>query len=49
MISESTGTAQKGFYLKQLEKLLIPIPPQNEQEKIINKLNIILNKIETAE
>ena len=34
---EATGTAQKGFYLNQLALLLIPIPPIEEQHRIVSK------------
>ena len=36
-IKHATGTAQKGFYLNQMSKLIIPIPPLNEQYRIYNK------------
>ena len=42
-IKESTGTAQKGFYLNQLAKLYVAVPPENEQKKIVRKLNNIIN------
>ena len=35
VIKESTGTAQKGFYLNQLSNCLIAIPPYSEQNKIV--------------
>ena len=39
-ISENAhGAAQKGFYIKQLEKLLIPLPSLDEQQKIIDILD----------
>ncbi len=38
MGSNSTGTAQKGFYLNQVEKLLIPLPPLEEQKRIVTKI-----------
>ena len=37
IIREATGTAQKGFYLNQLALLLIPIPPIEEQHRIVSK------------
>lgn len=43
--SDATGTAQKGFYLNQLSKLLIPIPPENEQYRISDALNHIFSII----
>lgn len=32
---EATGTAQKGFYLNQLASALIPVPPFDEQVRIV--------------
>ena len=37
IIREATGTAQKGFYLNQLAKSLIAIPPLAEQRRIVAK------------
>ncbi len=34
--TEATGTAQKGFYLNQLEDVIIPIPPLSEQQQIVS-------------
>ncbi|MDY5252888.1 MAG: restriction endonuclease subunit S [Erysipelotrichaceae bacterium] len=42
---DATGTAQKGFYLNQLSKLLIPIPPEKEQHRIFDALNHIFSMI----
>ena len=39
--SEATGTAQKGFYLNQLSSLLIPVPPIEEQYRIVAKYESI--------
>ena len=38
----ATGTAQKTVGLASLKGLLIPIPPLNEQERIVQKLNTLL-------
>ncbi len=43
---EATGTAQKGFYLKQLAMSLIPIPPLEEQQRIVAKIEEILPYID---
>ena len=37
VVREATGTAQKGFYLNQLASVLIPVPPLNEQYRIVSK------------
>ena len=42
MAVNATGTAQKGFYLKQLERLPIPLPPLAEQKRIVAKLEELL-------
>ena len=39
---EATGTAQKGFYLKQLAMSLIPLPTLEEQHRIISKIDELL-------
>ena len=35
---KATGTAQRGFYLNQLEESLIPLPPLSEQRRIVAKV-----------
>ncbi|MBQ7501667.1 restriction endonuclease subunit S, partial [bacterium] len=35
IIKEATGTAQKGFYLNQLATSLVPVPPLEEQKRIV--------------
>ena len=42
MNREATGTAQKGFYLKQLVALPVPIPPLDEQKRIVAKIEGLL-------
>lgn len=42
MYAEAKGTAQKGFYLKQLSNSLIPLPPLAEQQRIVAKLDELL-------
>ena len=42
MYANATGTAQKGFYLNQVENLVIPVPPLAEQRRIVDKLEEIL-------
>lgn len=42
---EAAGTAQKGFYLNQLEKCPIAIPPLSEQKRIVERLNVLIQNI----
>ena len=42
IIHNAKGTAQKGFYLNQLEKLIVAIPPLAEQQRIVAKLEKLL-------
>ena len=44
LIKKSSGTAQKGIYLGELKQILIPLPPLNEQFKIVDKFNMLLKK-----
>ena len=46
---EATGTAQKGFYLNQLSNCLIAVPPINEQQKIANAVNKLMEYIVSIE
>ena len=43
ILDNATGTAQKGFYLNQLAKLIIPLPPLEEQEEIVKKVEELLS------
>ena len=43
------GTAQKGFYINQIENSLIPIPPLNEQIKIVEKAEQLLSIVKSIE
>ena len=44
--SQSNGGAQKGIYLKQLERILIPIPPLSDQQRIVEQLDTFTSSIE---
>lgn len=49
MVSNSTGTAQKGFYLHQVENLAMPLPPLAEQKRIVEKIEELLPYIDRYE
>nr|WP_246046169.1 restriction endonuclease subunit S [Actinobacillus porcinus] len=42
----SKGTAQKGIYLSSLKDLILPLPPLNEQYRIVAKIEKLLPFIE---
>lgn len=42
MVAKATGTAQKGFYLNQVNNLLIPVPSLEEQRRIVERLDALL-------
>jgi type I restriction enzyme S subunit len=44
--TQSSGTAQKGFYIRQVNNLLIPLPPLAEQKRIVEKLDNVLANID---
>lgn len=44
--SQSNGGAQKGIYLKQLERILIPIPSLSEQNRIVGILDTFTASID---
>ena len=41
--TKSNGTAQGGIYLGELAKMLIPLPPHNEQTRILLSVNNLKN------
>ena len=49
MTVNATGTAQKGFYLNQVSRLLIPLPPLAEQKRIVEKIERLLPLVERYE
>ena len=42
--TESIGTAKKGFYIKQMKNLIVPVPTIEEQQEIVNILDKLLVK-----
>lgn len=49
IIDNATGTAQKGFYLNQLAKLVIPLPPLAVQNAIVAKLEEVQPLVDAYE
>ena len=50
MESQATGsTNQTELSPEIIKKLLVPIPPFNEQKQIVNKINNIFSYLKTAE
>lgn len=43
METNATGAAQLGFYLNKLEKLVIPLPPMEEQSRIADRIDQLLS------
>ncbi len=43
---EAKGVAQKGIYLKQLGKISIPVPPLQEQKRIVAELDLLTGIID---
>lgn len=49
IVNNATGTAQKGFYLNQLEGVLVCVPPTDEQKRLSTKVGQILTSIQRIE
>lgn len=49
IMNGATGTAQKGFYLRQLAKSVVPIPPIIEQKRITDKIDELFQQIDAIE
>ncbi len=49
ILDNATGTAQLGFYLQQMEKSFIPLPPLAEQERIVSVIQSIFSQIDTLD
>lgn len=49
LIDNAKGTAQKGIYLKTLSSLELPLPPLNEQNRIVAKIEELFSELDHAE
>lgn len=49
MTTNAKGTAQKGFFLNQLEQLPIMIPPLTEQQRIVARIKKIFTRLDDIE
>lgn len=45
MQKHAAGTAQRGIYLNTVKQIIIPLPPLAEQERIVDKLDMLETKI----
>ena len=49
VVENARGTAQKGFYINQISDSWIPIPPLNEQIRIVEKAQSLLDVVQIIE
>ena len=49
IVENATGTAQLGFYLEQMRKSFIAIPPLNEQFRIVAKIEELFSTLDQME
>lgn len=49
MYENAKGTAQLGIYLGKLSNLVLPIPPINEQYRIVSRIEILMSEIDKLE
>ena len=43
LVSQATGTTAQGIKAARLKELVIPVPPEGEQERILNKLTALFS------
>lgn len=49
VVDNATGTAQLGFYLEQMSKSIIALPPLAEQQRIVEKIQEAFAEIDSIE
>lgn len=45
----ASGTAQRGIYLNRLKQVAIPLPPLDEQKRIVSKVDLIMNYLDNLQ
>ena len=45
MVDGATGAAQPGFYLNKVEKMCVPLPPLQEQKRIVDRIESAIIEI----
>lgn len=45
MVDGATGAAQPGFYLNKVEKMCVPLPPLEEQKRIVDRIESAIIEI----
>jgi type I restriction enzyme S subunit len=48
LLDNAKGTAQKGVYLKTLNSLQVPLPPLNEQHRIVSKIEELFSELDNG-
>ena len=46
-ITRLIGDTHKRYWISEYSKIEIPIPPKNEQDRIVKKVRLLLNRLGT--